>query len=162
MTTEQTLEQLLAKRILVLDGAMGTMIQRLKLTEGDFRGERFKSHPHDLKGDNDILVLTKPDAIAAIHAEYLDAGSDIIETNTFNSTTVSQADYGLEAICYELNFEAAKLARHQRVLWRSSVKRATPSTMKSAPTTYPTTPPPAAAVRTRIAIPSTANTSVKP
>src|SRR4249920_1613866 len=96
--TEQTLEQLLAKRILVLDGAMGTMIQRLKLTEADFRGERFKSHPHDLKGNNDVLVLTRPEAIATIHAEYLDAGSDIIETNTFSSTTVSQADYGLEAI----------------------------------------------------------------
>jgi 5-methyltetrahydrofolate--homocysteine methyltransferase len=117
MTTEQTLEQLLAKRILVLDGAMGTMIQRLKLTDADFRGERFKSHPNDLKGDNDVLVLTKPDAIAAIHAEYLDAGSDIIETNTFNSTTVSQADYGLEAICYELNFEAAKLARRVTDEW---------------------------------------------
>ena len=90
---------------------MGTMVQRRRLSEADFRGERFKSHPKDLKGNNDVLVLTRPDVIAEIHAEYLDAGADIIETNTFSSTSVSQGDYGLEAIAYELNFEAAKLAR---------------------------------------------------
>ncbi|MEO8682565.1 MAG: homocysteine S-methyltransferase family protein, partial [Vicinamibacterales bacterium] len=117
MTDIELLESLLAKRILVLDGAMGTMIQRLKLTDADFRGERFRAHPHDLKGDNDVLVLTRPDAIAAIHAEYLDAGADIIETNTFNSTAISQADYGLEGICYELNLEAARLARRVTDEW---------------------------------------------
>ena len=117
VTTTDTLKELLAKRILVLDGAMGTMVQRRKLTEADFRGERFKSHPKDLKGNNDVLVLTRPDVIADIHGEYLDAGADIIETNTFSSTSVSQGDYGLEAIAYELNLEAAKLARRVADEW---------------------------------------------
>ena len=111
MNIFDTFDRLLAERILVLDGAMGTMVQRRKLSEADFRGERFKNHPRDLKGNNDILVLTRPDVIADIHAEYLAAGADIIETNTFSSTAVSQADYGLESIAYELNLEAAKLAR---------------------------------------------------
>jgi 5-methyltetrahydrofolate--homocysteine methyltransferase len=111
MTIFDTFDRLLAERILVLDGAMGTMVQRRTLSEADFRGERFKNHPRDLKGNNDILVLTRPDVIAEIHGEYLAAGADIIETNTFSSTAVSQADYGLESIAYELNFEAAKLAR---------------------------------------------------
>jgi len=111
ISTRRRLEQLLGERILLLDGAMGTMIQRAKLTEADFRGKRFKDHPSDLKGDNDLLVLTRPDVIEDIHRQYLEAGSDIIETNTFNSTSVSQADYGLESIVYELNLEAAKLAR---------------------------------------------------
>src|SRR5438132_11416287 len=101
----------LAERILVLDGAMGTMIQRHKLSEADFRGERFARHPRDLKGDNDLLVLTRPDAIREIHDQYLEAGADVIETNTFNSTAVAQADYGLESIVYELNAEAARLAK---------------------------------------------------
>src|SRR6478736_4285676 len=117
MTKTDTLKELLAQRILVLDGAMGTMVQRRKLTEADFRGERFKSHPKDLKGNNDVLVLTRPDVIADIHAEYLDAGADIIETNTFSSTSVSQGDYGLEAIAYELNLAAAKLARRVADEW---------------------------------------------
>jgi len=117
MTTFDTLRQLLAERILVLDGAMGTMVQRRTLTEADFRGERFKAHPRDLRGNNDVLVLTRPDVIADIHAEYLDAGADIIETNTFSSTSVSQGDYGLEAIAYELNLEAAKLARRVADAW---------------------------------------------
>src|SRR5438874_1140294 len=111
------LEALLAKRILVLDGAMGTMIQRHKLTEADFRGERFASHPRDLRGDNDLLVLTRPDVIAGIHHAYLEAGSDIIETNTFNSTSVAQADYGLEPLVYELNVTAARLARAAADEW---------------------------------------------
>src|SRR3954462_5233350 len=113
MTIDRTgiLHDLLSRRILVLDGAMGTMIQRHRLTEQDFRGDRFSAHSHDLKGDNDVLVLTRPDVIAGIHREYLEAGSDIIETNSFNSNSVSQADYGLEGIVYELNLEAAKLAR---------------------------------------------------
>jgi 5-methyltetrahydrofolate--homocysteine methyltransferase len=117
MNTTDTLKKLLAERILVLDGAMGTMVQRRKLSEADFRGERFTSHPKDLKGNNDVLVLTRPDVIADIHAEYLAAGADIIETNTFSSTSVSQGDYGLEAIAYELNFEAAKLARRVADEW---------------------------------------------
>ena len=105
------LEALLAKRILVLDGAMGTMVQRHKLTEADFRGERFRDHQKDLRGNNDILVLTRPDIIAEIHRQYLDAGSDIIETNTFSGTAVAQGDYALEPLVYELNLEGARLAR---------------------------------------------------
>ena len=105
------LEQLLAARILLLDGAMGTMIQARDLTEQDFRGARFAAHPRDLKGNNDLLTLTRPDVIGDIHRAYLEAGADIIETNTFNSTSVSQADYGTEALVYELNCEAAKLAK---------------------------------------------------
>ncbi|MEN3371741.1 methionine synthase [Dechloromonas sp. ZS-1] len=105
------LQSLLAQRLLVLDGAMGTMIQRHGLQEADYRGTRFADHPHDLKGNNDLLVLTRPDVIGGIHHEYLEAGADILETCTFNSTAVSQADYKLEAIVYELNKEGAALAR---------------------------------------------------
>ncbi len=105
------LSALLQQRILVLDGAMGTMIQRHGLTEKDYRGERFAAHPHDLKGNNDLLLLTKPEVIKGIHAEYLAAGADILETNTFNATAISQADYKLEPIVYELNVAGAKLAR---------------------------------------------------
>ena len=105
------LDALLAKRILVLDGAMGTMVQRHQLTEADFRGERFRDHPKDLRGNNDVLVLTRPDVIAGIHRQYLDAGADIIETNTFSGTAVAQADYALEPLVYELNLAGAKLAR---------------------------------------------------
>ncbi len=111
------LDRLLSERILVLDGAMGTMIQRRRLAEADFRGDRFAGHPRDLKGDNDLLVLTRPDVIAAIHQEYLRAGSDIIETNTFNSTAISQGDYGLEALAYELNVAGARLARAAADEW---------------------------------------------
>src|SRR2546423_3609309 len=105
------LEALLLQRILVLDGAMGTMIQRHKLTEEDFRGHRFKSHSKELRGNNDLLVLTRPEIILDIHNQYLDAGADIIETNSFSGTTIAQADYALEPYVYELNVEAAKLAR---------------------------------------------------
>jgi 5-methyltetrahydrofolate--homocysteine methyltransferase len=113
MTTDarDRIARLLATRILVLDGAMGTMIQRHRLTEADFRGSRFAHHTKELKGNNDLLVLTRPDVIAAIHREYLDAGSDIIETNTFSSNAIAQADYALESIAYELNLEGARLAR---------------------------------------------------
>ncbi len=117
MTTLETLERLLAQRILVLDGAMGTMVQRRQLTEADFRGTRFATHSHDLKGNNDVLVLTRPDVIAEIHAEYLEAGADLIETNTFSAQRVSQADYGLEAVSYELNVVAARLARRVTDEW---------------------------------------------
>ena len=105
------LAALIQQRILVLDGAMGTMIQRHSLGEADYRGERFRDHPKDLKGNNDLLLLTKPEVIRGIHAEYLAAGADILETNTFNATSLSQADYGLEAIVYELNVAGARLAR---------------------------------------------------
>ena len=107
----ETLNAQLAKRILVLDGAMGTMIQRHRLTEADFRGQRFADHTHDLRGDNDLLVLTRPDVILEIHHQYLEAGADLVETNTFNGTAVSQADYGLESLAYEVNLEGAKLAK---------------------------------------------------
>ena len=105
------LKEILQKRILVLDGAMGTMIQRYNLSEEDFRGTRFASHPRQLKGNNDILVLTRPDIIQGIHEKYLIAGADIIETSTFNANEISQADYGCEALCYEINREAVRLAR---------------------------------------------------
>ena len=105
------LSALLEQRLLVLDGAMGTMIQRHGLQEADYRGERFKNHAHDVKGNNDLLVLTRPDVIGGIHRDYLAAGADILETCTFNSTAVSQADYNLTEIVYELNFEGARLAR---------------------------------------------------
>ena len=101
----------LAQRILVLDGAMGTMIQRYKLNEAEYRGTRFADWPSDLRGNNDLLTLTNPDVIGEIHAEYLKAGADILETNTFNSTTISMADYGMQSLAYELNLEGAKLAR---------------------------------------------------
>jgi len=108
---EQRLEQELGRRILILDGAMGTMIQRHNLEEVDFRGERFRSHPSDLKGCNDLLALTHPHLIAGIHRAYFEAGADIVETNTFNSTSLALADYGLESIVFDLNREAAALAR---------------------------------------------------
>jgi 5-methyltetrahydrofolate--homocysteine methyltransferase len=101
----------LEQRILVIDGAMGTMIQRYELSEEDFRGERFRDHPLDLKGNNDLLNLTRPDVIKAIHAEYLDAGADIIETNTFSTQRISLADYHMEELGYELSYEGARLAK---------------------------------------------------
>lgn len=105
------IQEILKQRILVLDGAMGTMIQRYKLEEEDFRGDRFKDHKFPLKGNNDLLSLTRPDIIKAIHRQYLDAGADIIETNTFSGTTIAQADYHLESIVYDLNYQSAKIAK---------------------------------------------------
>ncbi len=105
------LKKLLEERIVLLDGAMGTMIQRHHLDEQAFRGERFRDYGRDIKGNNDLLVLTRPDTIAAIHREYLEAGADIIETNTFNSTAISQADYGMEALVAEMNYRGAQIAR---------------------------------------------------
>ena len=107
----KNIRDLLNERILVIDGAMGTMIQRYKLTEADYRGERFKDWPSDLKGNNDLLCLTQPHIITAIHKEYLEAGADIIETNTFSSTVIAQADYSMQSLAYELNVAAAKCAR---------------------------------------------------
>ena len=105
------LEEVIKERILVLDGAMGTMIQGYNLEEKDYRGDRFKDHTSDLKGNNDLLSLTQPHIIEEIHKAYLEAGSDIVETNTFSATTIAQADYKLEEIAYELNFASAKIAR---------------------------------------------------
>jgi 5-methyltetrahydrofolate--homocysteine methyltransferase len=105
------LDSLLRQRILILDGAMGTMIQSYKLGENDFRGERFAAHPSPLQGNNDLLVMTQPQIIEEIHTKYLNAGADIIETNSFNANSISQGDYGLEAIVYELNVAAAQVAR---------------------------------------------------
>jgi 5-methyltetrahydrofolate--homocysteine methyltransferase len=106
-----TLLHLLKDRILILDGAMGTMIQRHQLDEKDFRGDRFQSHPHSLKGNNDLLSITQPEIILEIHRQYFEAGADMVETNTFSSTSIAQADYGLESLAYELNLVAAQLAR---------------------------------------------------
>ena len=105
------ISELLKERILFLDGAMGTMIQRYKLEEEDFRGELFKDHPIDLKGNNDLLCLTRPEIITEIHMNYLEAGADIIETNTFNANKLSQSDYELQHIIPELNKAAAQVAR---------------------------------------------------
>lgn len=107
----KTIQQLIRERILVLDGAMGTMIQQYNLSEADFRGERFKDIPGQLKGNNDLLCLTRPEIIEDIHRKYLVAGADIIETNSFNATSVSMADYHVQAYCREINFAAARLAR---------------------------------------------------
>ena len=105
------LQEILQERILVLDGAMGTMLQRYKFTEEDFRGERFKDWEHPLQGNNDLLSLTQPEAIAEVHRKYFEAGADIVETNTFSGTTIAMADYGMEELVYELNFESARIAK---------------------------------------------------
>ena len=120
MTREErikALKQAARKRILILDGAMGTMIQRYKLDEAGYRGERFKDFGRDLKGNNDLLVLSQPKIISEIHNAYFEAGADIAETNTFNAQAISQADYGLEDIAYEMNVAAAKLAREAADAW---------------------------------------------
>lgn len=103
--------QTLNKRILVLDGAMGTMLQRYNFSEEDFRGERFKDYPSSLKGNNDLLSLTQPQAIADVHRLYFEAGADIVETNTFSGTTIAMADYDMEDLVYELNYESTKIAK---------------------------------------------------
>lgn len=105
------IQEEIKKRILVLDGAMGTMLQRYNFSEEDFRGERFKDFPHSLKGNNDLLSLTQPKAIAEVHAAYYEAGADIVETNTFSGTTIGMADYHMEDLVYELNYESARIAR---------------------------------------------------
>jgi 5-methyltetrahydrofolate--homocysteine methyltransferase len=105
------------ERILIIDGAMGTMIQQHKLDEAAYRGARFANHPKDVKGNNDLLVLTQPEIIREIHEHYLEAGADILETNTFNAQRISLADYGMEPLAYEINFEAAKIARAAADRW---------------------------------------------
>ena len=108
---KKDIRELLLDRILVLDGAMGSLIQQYNLTDADYRGERFKDFPHELKGNNDLLSITRPDVIKEIHAKYFEAGADIAETNTFSGTSIAMADYHLEDLVYELNFESAKIAR---------------------------------------------------
>ena len=107
----KTLQEIAKERILLIDGAMGTMLQAYQLEEADFRGDRFKDHPSDLKGNNDLLSLTRADVVEAIHTAYLEAGADLIETNTFNANAISQSDYGTEDLVYEINLESAKIAR---------------------------------------------------
>ena len=119
---ENLIRSLLADRILVLDGAMGTMIQTYRLDESDYRGERFADFPRDLKGNNDLLSLTKPEVISAIHEAYLEAGADILETNTFNATSIAMADYGMESLVYEINFCGARLAKAAAEKYSSSDK----------------------------------------
>ncbi|TPW13926.1 MAG: 5-methyltetrahydrofolate--homocysteine methyltransferase [bacterium] len=108
---ENALRAIMARRIAIIDGAMGTMLQRYRLEEPDYRGERFKDHPRDLRNNADVLNLVRPDLVEKVYREYLEAGADIIETNTFSATAISQADYGLEALAYEMNVEAARIAR---------------------------------------------------
>ena len=117
--TALKLKESCRSRLLFIDGAMGTMIQRHQLTETDYRGERFKDHPHDLRGNSDLLVLTRPDIIQGIHELYLEAGADIVETNTFTSTAIAQADYGLQDLAYELNVAGARVARAAADVWNA-------------------------------------------
>ncbi len=120
--TAGTLKALLKQRILILDGAMGTMIQRHDLQEEDYRGTRFSDWPSDLKGNNDLLVLTQPEIIQGIHRQYLEAGADILETNTFNATRIAMADYGMEDLSYEINVAAAKLAKQEALAFSTTDK----------------------------------------
>ena len=135
---EAALRAATEKRILVLDGAMGTMIQQLKFTEEDFRAERFRDWPRDIKGNNDLLILTQPEAIEGIHRQYFEAGADIVETNTFSSTRIAQADYGMEELAYELNLEGARLAGGAMPPRRRPAARAS----SLAPSARPTVPRP--------------------
>ncbi|HRP85880.1 MAG TPA: homocysteine S-methyltransferase family protein, partial [Saprospiraceae bacterium] len=105
------IKEILQQRIMIIDGAMGTMIQQHKLTENDFRGTRFADAQKDIKGNNEVLSLIRPDIIEAIHKAYLEAGADIIETNTFSANAISQADYDMESLCYEMNLASAQIAR---------------------------------------------------
>ena len=107
----KTIQDILKERILIIDGAMGTMIQQYKLSEADYRGDRFKDWPSDLKGNNDLLSLTQPHIVKEIHKKYLEAGADIIETNTFNAQKISLADYGMQSLAYEMNLAAARIAK---------------------------------------------------
>ena len=107
-TAAEQIRQLLQERILILDGAMGTMIQRYQLTENEYRGERFRSHSIEVKGNNDLLSVTRPEVIRELHQAYLEAGADIIETNTFNANAISQADYQMESLVHELNVASAR------------------------------------------------------
>lgn len=125
MTMKKTIQECLKERILIIDGAMGTMIQRYNLEEKDYRGERFKNWHTDVKGNNDLLSLTQPSVIETIHLQYLEAGADIIETNTFSSTSIAQADYDMQSLAYELNLASAKCARNAVETFMSSGQLAT-------------------------------------
>jgi 5-methyltetrahydrofolate--homocysteine methyltransferase len=127
-----SIQQLLEKRILIIDGAMGTMIQRHKLAEEDYRGERFKNWASDLKGNNDLLSLTQPQIVLGIHKEYLEAGADILETNTFNAQRVSLADYHMEDLAYEMNLAAAKCAREAVAAYESEHGKGEPKFVAGA------------------------------
>ncbi len=120
-----SIQETLKKRILVIDGAMGTMIQRHKLTEADYRGARFANWPSDVKGNNDLLCITQPSIVTGIHLQYLEAGADIIETNTFSSTNIAMADYDMQDLAYELNVAAAKCAREAITQYKSKHPNAT-------------------------------------
>ena len=120
-----SIQETLKKRILVIDGAMGTMIQRHKLTEADYRGARFANWPSDVKGNNDLLCITQPSIVTGIHLQYLEAGADIIETNTFSSTNIAMADYDMQDLAYELNVAAAKCAREAIIQYKSKHPNAT-------------------------------------
>ena len=122
----------LKKRILIIDGAMGTMIQQHQLTEKDFRGERFKSWPKDVKGNNDLLSITQPEIITGIHKKYLQAGADIIETNTFSSTSIAQADYDMQTLAYELNKQSALCAKKAIEAYQQESGDATPKFIAGA------------------------------
>src|ERR687896_2178569 len=113
------IEALLREKILLLDGAMGTMIQRARLAEEDYRGSRFRDWPRELRGNNDLLSLTQPRLVSDIHTQYLEAGADIIETNTFNSTAIALADYGMQSLARELNRASARLATEAAREWQS-------------------------------------------
>ena len=126
MTNNTVLQTLLQRKILMLDGAMGTMIQAHDLSEKSFRGDQFAQHDFDLKGNNDLLSLTQPDIIQAIHLEFLRSGADIIETNTFNSTSIAQADYGLESHVAELNRRSVILAKNAIRQYETEISSPTP------------------------------------
>ena len=136
MNRTELLKQQLQERILILDGAMGSLIQTYQLDEAGFRGQRFADYHKDLQGNNDLLNLTQPDIVRAIHTAYLEAGADIIETNTFNANAISQADYGLQELAYEMNYEAARLAREAIADLQSPIPNSLP-----APSAPPTGPP---------------------
>ena len=127
-----TIKEELKKRILIIDGAMGTMIQQHKLTEGDFRGERFKNWPKDVKGNIDLLSITQPEIITGIHKEYLQAGADIIETNTFSSTSIAQADYDMQSLAYELNKQSATCAKKAIEAYQKETGDSTPKFVAGA------------------------------
>ena len=131
------LKEAAVNRILILDGATGTMIQRHKLTEADYRGERFEDWPSDLKGNNDLLVLTQPDIIRDIHTTYLEAGADIIETNSFNAQRISMADYGMEDLSHEINVASARLAREAADAWKEKTGKLCFVAGSIGPTTVP-------------------------
>ncbi len=122
---KELLQKRLEQQILIIDGGMGTMIQGYKLEEDDYRGARFADWHSDLKGNNDLLVLTQPQLIKDIHSAYLEAGADILETNTFNATTIAMADYDMESLSAEINLEAARLARQAADEWTAKTPRKT-------------------------------------